>query len=51
MTFSRKHYRLIADIINKSENKHQIVSELAATFARNNPRFDYQKWSKACGAR
>ena len=53
MSLSRKHYQAIADIIRTrgTSNKNQvenIKSDLAEYFQEDNPRFDKERFWKAC---
>jgi hypothetical protein len=53
MTLSRKHYQAIADIIRTrgTSNENQvenIKSDLAEYFQEDNPRFDKERFWKAC---
>jgi len=55
---SRKHYREIASIIaahtSKSGDvvhKRRLVEDLAAYFKADNPRFNMDRFSDACGKR
>jgi len=48
-SFSRKHYRAIAELIKNAETKYQVAQDLAKMFAEDNDRFDYQMFFKACG--
>lgn len=56
--FSRRHYREIAGVIaahtSKSGDvvhKRRLVAELSAFFKADNPRFDMERFSDACGKR
>jgi hypothetical protein len=56
-TFSRRHYEAIAEAIAKApilltfregKQKTAIVMMLAGLFERDNPRFDAERFYKAC---
>lgn len=53
--FTRQHYKAIAGIIESNRGdgvEHtldQVASELADYFAKDNPRFDHNKFMDACG--
>ena len=53
--FTRKHYKVFAEIIESNRGDgveytlDQIASELADYFEQDNPRFDRDKFIKACG--
>ena len=59
--FTKKHYKAIAEIIENraginnyvyaEERTHalSIANDLADYFAKNNPRFDKDKFLEACG--
>lgn len=40
MTFTRQHYKAIAEIIAHSETKQQIIEKLVRYFKADNERFD-----------
>ena len=59
---TRKHYKAIAEIINRTENesvsigvtypkidKRELVFEFADYFEQDNPRFNRNRFMKACG--
>ena len=45
-SFSRKHYRAIAEIIKNVETKYQVAQDIAKMFSEDNDRFDYMKFFK-----
>ena len=54
--FTRKHFQTIARTIKDNKNHkrvknavHNIALELANEFEKDNPRFDREKFIKACG--
>lgn len=62
MSFSRKHFETVASSISrtrmastigKKQTPEQVLrlvaTDLAATFAAENPRFDRERFMKACG--
>jgi hypothetical protein len=48
-SFSRQHYKQIADILLTSETKDEIVTKLADMFEEDNPRFSREKFILAAG--
>ena len=51
---SRKHYREVAEILNRGKNKDHWsfetdVDDIFIMFKRDNPRFDTSKFKEACG--
>ena len=49
MSLSKKDYNAIAEVINKSTDKKQIVRGLKKYFAYDNPVFRPDKFVRACG--
>ena len=49
MSLSKKDYTAIAEIINNSADKKQIVRGLKRYFAHDNPLFRPDKFVRACG--
>ena len=61
--FTRQHYKAIAAIIKETSDMHDhpnlyawmatdtegLAGKLADYFAKNNPRFDREKFLEACG--
>ena len=60
--FTRQHYKAIAEMIANNSviaakdeslmtymNRNDFVDELVDYFAQDNPRFDREKFLKACG--
>lgn len=55
MSLSRKHYKAIADIMNRYSLLHPVeftiddcIADLATYFKQDNPRFDKQRFYDAC---
>lgn len=48
MSLSKKHYIKIAEIISTSTTKYNLVGNLAAYFAEDNPEFKKSLFFKAC---
>lgn len=58
MSFTRKHYEETARIIREARTRywsthgagaaHDIQDELSTMFASDNPRFDAERFAKAC---
>jgi hypothetical protein len=49
---TRKHFKMVAEIIQKIENledRRTMTEKHAAIFARENPRFNGKKFFQACG--
>lgn len=47
--FSRQHYELIANVIKTARDKDEIAAALADLFAKDNKRFDRERFLKAAG--
>lgn len=48
-SMSRKHYKAIAEALLKTGASVDTIRAIAYVCANDNPRFDYQKFLKACG--
>lgn len=48
-SFSRRHYKQIADILLTSETKDEIVTQLADMFEKDNALFSREKFILAAG--
>jgi len=46
--FQRRHYKVLAQIIRKSNSKAEIIQRLIEYFQRDNPLFDRERFLKAC---
>lgn len=60
MAMSRKDYEMIAEVMNQSASSlmpqgirraviRELVSKLSSAFMADNPRFDPEKFTRACG--
>ena len=52
--FTQRHYIAIAECVKDTEkicDQHEIAYALSDLFARDNPRFDREKFLVACGIR
>lgn len=45
---TRKYYKEIAEIINRSSDKQEIVNELCCFFKQDNPNFKKDKFKQVC---
>ena len=53
-TFTRKHFKMIADTVSKIEDekvRQQMANSHAEAFKASNPRFDASKFHAACGTK
>jgi hypothetical protein len=48
VSFTKKHYIAIANILKKSKNKNEIVESIAELFASDNPNFNKDLFIRAC---
>lgn len=50
---TRKHFQIIADVVNRTAvgplEKRQLAENFAAELIKENPRFDRERFFKACG--
>ncbi len=51
-TMTRKHFKMVAQVvsaIDNSDTRSEVALNFASEFQKENPRFDIQKFLKACG--
>lgn len=52
MSLSRKHYKLVAELLVRvvpdKIMRKMLCTELGRIFAKDNPAFDWSKWRSAC---
>lgn len=46
---NRKNYALIAEVIKSADSIRELTDNLATVLKMDNPRFDRDKFLKACG--
>ena len=50
---TRKHFVMIAQVVSAIDNidtRREVALNFASEFQKENPRFDIEKFIKACGA-
>ena len=50
---TRKHFKMVAQVVSAIDNmdtRREVALNFASEFQKENPRFDIEKFIKACGA-